>query len=325
MTRFSAKLFGLVMVGVLGTALAAGTARALDWPTRPVSVIVPIAAGGNTDVMARVGAEELAAKFGKPFVVENRSSAGGAIGVAQVAHANPDGHTLLFAAATMTYLTPLLQKVDFDPDKDLTPITNIGTGAQVLGIRKSLPVKNLAELVAYAKANPGKLNCVVVTQTLSHLVPALLFARAGMDVVFIPSKGGPQSVSDLLSGQVDMYFGTASEMLSQRDSDKIRLIAVATEKRLDAAPDIPAVAETYPGFSFSSFNGFFAPAGTPDDIVNALRSALIDIAKSPAVSKRMEGLGIVPGGMSKDEMLVTLKNDRDHFAQASKAAGLKPR
>src|SRR6185503_19288256 len=139
------------------------------------------------------------------------------------------------AASTMAYLTPLLQKVDFDPDKDLTPITNIGTGAQVLGIRKSLPVTNLAELVAYAKANPGKLNCVVVTQTLSHLVPAMMFARAGIDVVFIPAKGGPQSVSDLVSGQVDMYFGTASEMLPHLGSDNVRLIAVATEKRLDSA------------------------------------------------------------------------------------------
>jgi len=191
-TRSAAKLLGLC---VLGSMLAANCANALDWPTRSVQVIVPIAAGGNTDMMARIGAEGLAAKFDQPFVVENRSSAGGAVGVSQVARSKPDGYTLLFAASTMAYLTPLLQKVDFDPDKDLTPITNIGTGAQVLGIRKSLPVTNLAELVAYAKANPGKLNCVVVTQTLSHLVPAMMFARAGIDVVFIPAKGGPQSVS----------------------------------------------------------------------------------------------------------------------------------
>ena len=137
MTRSTAKLLGLC---VLGSMLAANCANALDWPTRSVQVIVPIAAGGNTDMMARIGAEGLAAKFDQPFVVENRSSAGGAVGVSQVARSKPDGYTLLFAASTMAYLTPLLQKVDFDPDKDLTPITNIGTGAQVLGIRKSLPV-----------------------------------------------------------------------------------------------------------------------------------------------------------------------------------------
>ena len=317
---------GAVLGGMLGaivSTIAAGSAAALDWPNRSVQVVVPIAAGGNTDMMARIGAEGLSAKFGKPFVVENRSSAGGAVGVAQVARSQPDGYTLLFAAATMTYLTPLLQKVDFDPDKDLIPITNIGTGAQVLAIRKSLPVTNLAELVDYAKAHPGKLNCVVVVQTLSHLAPAMLFARAGIDVVIIPAKGGPQSVSDLMSGQVDMYFGTASELLPHIDSDKVRLVAVGTEKRLESAPSIPTVAETYPGFSFSSFNGFFAPAGTPDDIVAALRSAVAEIATSPSVASRLNGLGVVPGGLNAAQVSATLKSDRQHFEQASKAAGLK--
>lgn len=319
----TANLRSTFLLGVLAAVFTAGSAKALDWPTRPVTVVVPIAAGGNTDMMARIGAEGLTAKFNRPFIVENRSSAGGAVGVSQVAHSKPDGYTLLFAASTMTYLTPLLQKVDFDPDKDLTPITNIGTGAQILGIRKALPATNLPELVAYAKANPGRLNCVVVTQTLSHLVPAMLFARAGMDVVFIPAKGGPQSVSDLISGQVDMYFGTASEMLPHLNSDRIRLVAVATERRLEAAPDIPTVAESYPGFSFSSFNGFFAPAETPEDIVTELRSAVTAIATSQAVSTRLKSLGIVPGGLSRDQMLATLKSDRQYFDQASKAAGLR--
>jgi tripartite-type tricarboxylate transporter receptor subunit TctC len=322
-TRHFAKAHAVFVLGALASMLVAGSADALDWPTRSVSVVVPIAAGGNTDMMARIGAEGLAEKFGKPFIVENRSSAGGAVGVSQVARSNPDGYTLLFAASTMTYLTPMLQKVDFDPDKDITPITNIGTGAQLLGIRKSLPVTNLSELIAYAKANPGRLNCVVVTQTLSHLVPALMFGRAGVDVVFIPARGGPQSVSDLMSGQVDMYFGTASEMLPHVDSDKIRLIAVATEKRLDAAPNIPTVAESYPGFSFSSFNGFFVPSGTPDDIVAALRIAVSEVATSPAVAKRLNALGIVPGGLGTERMLATLKADRLHFEEASKAAGLR--
>jgi tripartite-type tricarboxylate transporter receptor subunit TctC len=322
MSCYTANLRSTLLLGVLAAVFTAGSAQALDWPTRPVTVVVPIAAGGNTDMMARIGAEGLAVKFNRPFIVENRSSAGGAVGVSQVARSKPDGYTLLFAASTMTYLTPLLQKVDFDPDRDLTPITNIGTGAQILGIRKSLPATNLPELVAYAKANPGKLNCVVVTQTLSHLVPAMLFARAGMDVVFIPAKGGPQSVSDLISGQVDMYFGTASEMLPHLNGDKIRLVAVATEKRLEAAPDIPTVAESYPGFSFSSFNGFFAPAETPEDIVTELRTAVTEIATSQ-VSDRLKSLGIVPGGLSREQMLATLKSDRQYFDQASKAAGLR--
>lgn len=323
MSCYTANLRSILLLGVLAAVFTGGSAKALDWPTRPVTVVVPIAAGGNTDMMARIGTEGLTAKFNRPFIVENRSSAGGAVGVSQVARSKPDGYTLLFAASTMTYLTPLLQKVDFDPDKDLKPITNIGTGAQILGIRKSLPATSLPELVAYAKANPGRLNCVVVAQTLSHLVPAMLFARAGMDVVFVPAKGGPQSVSDLISGQVDMYFGTASEMLPHLNGDKIRLVAVATEKRLEAAPEIPTVAESYPGFSFSSFNGFFAPAETPDDIVTELRTAVTEIATSQAVSNRLKSLGIVPGGLSREQMLATLKSDRQYFDQASKAAGLR--
>ena len=131
MSCYTANLRSTLLLGVLAAVFTAGSAQALDWPTRPVTVVVPIAAGGNTDMMARIGAEGLAVKFNRPFIVENRSSAGGAVGVSQVARSKPDGYTLLFAASTMTYLTPLLQKVDFDPDRDLTPITNIGTGAQI--------------------------------------------------------------------------------------------------------------------------------------------------------------------------------------------------
>jgi tripartite-type tricarboxylate transporter receptor subunit TctC len=149
----------------------------------------------------------------------------------------------------------------------------------------------------------------------------MLFARAGMDVVFVPAKGGPQSVSDLISGQVDMYFGTASEMLPHLNGDKIRLVAVATEKRLEAAPEIPTVAESYPGFSFSSFNGFFTPAETPDDIVTELSTAVTEIATSQAVSNRLKSLGIVPGGLSREQMLATLKSDRQYSIKRARQLG----
>ena len=189
-------------------------AGALDWPTRPVTVVVPLAAGGNTDMMARLGAQRLSEKFGQPFVVENRPSAGGALGTGQVAAAAPDGYTILFSPSSMLLLTPMVQKVPFDADKQLVPVTNVGTGTQVIAIRRSLPVTTLPEFIAYAKANPGKLNFVIAgANNIAHLAPVLLFARAGVDVVMIPAKGGPQAVSDLMSGQVDFYFGNASELL----------------------------------------------------------------------------------------------------------------
>jgi tripartite-type tricarboxylate transporter receptor subunit TctC len=297
--------------------------RASDWPSRPVTVVVPFAAGGNTDMMARLGAQHLSTKFGQTFVVENRPSAGGAVGTGLVAGTAPDGYTLLFAASSMVTLTPQLQKLTFDPGKQLVPITNVGTGTQMVAIKRELPVRTLPEFIAYAKANPGKLNFTVAgTQNISHLAPVLLFARAGIDLVMVPSKGGPQAVSELMSGRVDLYFGNASELLPHIDSDRIRLIAVGTAQRLPAAPDIPAVAETFPGFEFSSWNGFFAPAGTPEPIVNAIRSEITALAKSPEIVERLSKIGIIPGGLTKEQSEAVLRHDRESFAAAINAAGI---
>ena len=313
----------LILPAVATLIVLATPLRALDWPSRPVTVVVPFAAGGNTDMMARLGAQHLSTKFSQTFVVENRPSAGGAVGTGLVAGAAPDGYTLLFAASSMVTLTPQLQKLSFDPGKQLVPITNVGTGTQMVSIKRELPVRTLPEFIAYAKANPGKLNFTVAgTQNISHLAPVLLFARAGIELVMVPSKGGPQAVSELMSGRVDLYFGNASELLPHIDSDRIRLIAVGTAQRLPAAPDIPAVAETFPGFEFSSWNGFFAPTDTPEPIVTAIRSEITALAKSPEIVERLSKLGIVPGGLSKEQSEAVLRRDRESFAAAIKAAGI---
>jgi tripartite-type tricarboxylate transporter receptor subunit TctC len=316
--RWTALIPALVAVVALGSP-----AHASDWPVRPVTVIVPFGAGGNTDMMARLGAQRLAAKFGQSFVVENRPSAGGALGTGQVATAAPDGYTLLFSAGSNITLTPQLQKLSFDPMKQLVPITNVGTGTQMIGIKRSLPVTTLPELIAYAKANPGKLNFTVAgTQNISHLAPVLLFARAGIDLVMVPAKSEPQAISDLIAGQVDLYFGNSSSLLPHINNDKVRLLAVGTAQRIGAAPDIPAVAETLPGFEFSSWNGFSAPAGTPETIITAIRSEIAALAKTPDVAERLTRLGIIPGGMSKAEIEAVFKKDYESFAAAIKAAGI---
>ena len=231
--------------------------QAADWPVRPVTVIVPLAAGGNTDMMARLAAQHLTDKLGQTFIVENRPSAGGAIATAQVAAAPPDGYTLLFTPSSMLLLTPLLQKLSFDPGKQLVPVTNVGTGAQVIAIKRELPARTLPEFLAYARGHPGTLNFAVAgTQNISHLAPVLLFARAGVNLVMVPAKGEAQAIADLISGQVDLYFGNASQLLPHAGSDRIRLLAVGTAQRIAAAPDLPTVAETFPGLVFSSWNGF---------------------------------------------------------------------
>jgi tripartite-type tricarboxylate transporter receptor subunit TctC len=317
------RFAGLIAL-ILCVALAQ-PASALDWPKRSVTVIVPLGAGGNTDMMARLGSQRLSEKFGQPFVVENRPSAGGALGTGQVASAAPDGYTILFSPSSMLLLTPLVQKVPFDADKQLVPVVNVGTGTQMIAIRRSLPVSTLPEFIAYAKANPGKLNFGIAgANNIAHLAPVLLFARADVHLVMVPAKSGPQAVQDIMAGQVDFYFGNASELLPHIDSDKIRLIAVGTAKRIPAAPNLPTVAESFPGFEFSSWNGFSVPAGTPEEIITAIREEITALMKTPEIQDRLIKLGIVPGGITKEETATVFKKDRENFAESVKAAGIKP-
>ena len=267
-------------------ALSPCASQASDWPTRPVTIIVPFVAGGNTDMMARLAAERLSAKFGQPFVIENRGGAGGITGAAQVARSTPDGYTFLFGAGSQLVLAPLLQKVGYDPDKDLIPITEFGTGPQILGVKGDMPVNSLQEFIDYARARPGKLTYAGVgIQTVTAIAAGVLIARTGLEMTLVPCKGGVQAIGDLLAGHVDMYFGNASEMLPHLNGGKIKLLAVATPSRIPQAPDLPAVAETFPGFQFGSWNGFMAPAGTPKEIVDKL-SRLRSRPSTPHRSER---------------------------------------
>jgi tripartite-type tricarboxylate transporter receptor subunit TctC len=308
---------------LLAMVFLAAPARADDWPSRPVTIVVPFGAGGNTDMMARLAAQDLSQKFGQNFIVENRPSPGGVLGTRAVVEAAPDGYTLLFCASSMITLTPQLEKLEFDPAKQLVPITNVGTGAQVMAVKRSLPVTNLPEFLSYAKANPGKLNFTVAgTQNLSHFSPVRIFAATGIDVVMVPARSEPQAISDLLSGTVDLYFGNASALLPLIDNDKIRLIAVSTPHRLAVVPDIPTVGETVPGFEASSWNGFLAPAGTPQPILDAIGKEVTAFVKTPEIAGRLTRLGIVPGGLTRDAIEAAFQKERESYAVAIKAAGI---
>jgi tripartite-type tricarboxylate transporter receptor subunit TctC len=313
-----------LLLAALAAALFSVSARAAtDWPTRQVTILVPTGAGGNTDLMARLAAQHLAEKFGQPFVVENQPGAGGAVASGHAAHAAPDGYTIMFTPNSAILLTPLVQKMNFDPDKELKPVTNVGIGSQVVAVKRSLEVKTIDEFLAYAKAHPGKLNFAVAgTNNITELAPIQLFKRAGVDLVMVPSRGEPQAIADLKAGNVDFYFGNASVLLALKDDPAIRLIAVGTAKRIPAAPDIPTVAESVPGFVFSSWNGFMVPAATPDDIVDKLRNEVVSFVKSAAITDRLLQLGIVPGGESKEEVAAEFDRDRKAFADAVAAAGI---
>jgi len=257
-----------LLVSLLG--LVAASAAAQSWPQRPVHVIVPFVAGGNTDSQARIVTERLNEALGQPFVVENKVGAGGAIAAEYVAKSTPDGYTLFFAASPQFSL-PLVQKVNFDPYQDFAPVSIVGTNAFVLGVHVSVPARTVREFVDYVKARPGQLNYASAgAGTTTHLTAALFLVRAGLRMTHVPYKGGAQAVADLVGGQVQMYFGNASELMPHAQGGKVHLLAVSSAKRTPQLPDVPAIAETYPGFATGTWNGFLAPTGTPQPIIDRL-------------------------------------------------------
>ena len=310
----------------LGAALlssAARPARAAGWPARSVTVVVPYAPGGNTDMMARLVSQHLADKLGQPFVIENRAGGGGAVGAIAVSRAQPDGYTLLFGASTQIINIPMLQKVSYDPQKELVPISIFGAGPYLLGVKASLPVSTLAEFIAYVKTNPGKLNYSTAGVGGNvHLNTALFVARADLDMVAVPYKSGAPAMAALAAGEVEMYFGNASEVMGHTENKAIKILAVSTSQRLPQLPHVPTVAETYPGFDTSSWNGFFAPTGTPQAIVDAVARETIAAAKQPAIVDRLHKLAILPFGTTQSEFRSVIETSRVANRQAMKAAGL---
>jgi len=308
----------------LVASLAAAPARA-DWPDRTVTIVVPYAAGGNTDTMARMAVDWLNQRLGQRFVVENRVGAAATLGAAYVANAKPDGTTFLFGASPQILVAPFLQKVTYDSKKSFEFVGIFGTGPNILALHKDVPAKNVQELIAYGKANPGKISYASGGHgSQGHLTGGLFASRAGIEIVHVPYKGGSQSTTDLLSGQVQMYFGNASELLPQAGNDRIRLIAVSSLQRMAQMPDLPAVAETFPGFDMASWNGFLAPAGTPRPILELLAKEIGLATKDPKIVQRLTELGIVPGGTVLEDFTNLVDSQRPGYAEAVKASGLKP-
>ena len=312
-----------VTIGTLAVALGSASVTGQTWPQRPVKVVVPFVAGGNTDNQARIVSERLSAVLGQQFIVENRVGAGGGIAAEYVAKAPPDGYTLFFAASPLFSL-PLIQKVNFDPFKDFAPISMIGTNAFVLGVHISVPATTLKEFVDYVKARPGQLNYSSGgTGTTSHLAPALFLARAGLTMTHIPYKGGAQAVADLVGGQVQMQMGNASEQIQYSKTGKIRMLAVTAEKRIPQLPDVAAIAETYPGFRAITWNGYLAPAGTPKALIDHFAPVIIKVVHEPAVVTRLSNMGVDALGNTPDEMADYLRRDDLVWRAAVKAAGIK--
>ncbi|HEY6865244.1 MAG TPA: tripartite tricarboxylate transporter substrate binding protein [Burkholderiales bacterium] len=313
----------LVLAAAL--SLAASVVCAQDWPQHPVKVVVPFPAGGNTDVQARIVSGRLSNEYGQQFLVENRVGAAGAIAAEYVARAPADGYTLFFSSSPQISIVPLVQKVTYDPIKDFAPISIVGTNPFVLGVQESLPVEDLQGFVKYVKEHQGLLNFASGgTGSIGHLSAVLFLQRAGLVMTHIPYKGGAPAVQDLVAGQVQMYFGNASELLQHAKSGKIKLLAVSSEKRAPQLPDVPAVAEYYKGFRTITWNGFLAPTGTPKAVIDSLAREVAKIVHEPETREKLEKIGVDPLGNTPAQFAAFIRAEAPVWHQAVKAADIKP-
>lgn len=314
----------LMTFAVLSIATTCAAAP-IDFPNRPVRVIVPQPPGASTDLTARLVAQKLADALGQPVIVDNRPGAGSIIGTDLVAKATPDGYTLLVVASSITINPSLHPNLAFNPLRDLAPITQLSAFPNMLTVHPSLPVKTVADLIAVAKAQPGKLNYGSSgTGTGTHLSAELFKYMTGVSMVHIPFKGGGQAVTALIGGQVQLNFATIPSVLPHVRSGKLRAVAVTTVKRSAAVPDIPTIAESgLPGYDHGPWNGMLAPAKTPAAIIARLNTEAAKAMQSAEMKTVLNTEGAEPVGNSPQAFGAILREETAKWAQVIKAAGIK--
>jgi tripartite-type tricarboxylate transporter receptor subunit TctC len=318
-----ASLASLAILAALGFAT---TAQSQGWPQKPVKIVVPFAAGGSSDGIARVIAQSLSETYGPQFIVENRPGAGGALAAETVARSQPDGYTLLLAALPQIAIVPAMTKISYDPVKDFAPISNIGTNPFVLVVHPSMPVNNVAEFIEHVGKQPNKLSYVASNiGSLAHLSMALFLKRAGLEMIPVTYKGGGAApLTDVIAGHVPTYFTTLSDVLPHRASGALRLLAVSSEKRASQLPDIPTMIESgFPGFKTMTWNGLMAPAGTPKDVIDRIAKDVVRAVKDPKVAERLASFGVDPLGNSPAEFAAMIAADIPFWAEAVKIAGVQ--
>ena len=306
-------------------AFATAPAAAQDYPTRPITLVVPYPAGGGNDVLARLVAERMSKSLGGTIVVENRGGAGGTIATRQVAKSPPDGYTILIATSSLAINPSLYPNVGYDPRKDFAPIGLLASGANVVLVHPSVPAKSIAELIGLAKKEPGKLNFASTGSGSSvHLAAELFAAMAGIKINHVPYRGSGPALNDLLGGHVTMMFATTPSAIGIVAGGKVRALGVTGAKRAAAFPDVPTIAEAgLPGYEAELHYGLVAPAGTPRPIVDRLNAALRAALNDATLRERLGREGAVPLPSTPEEYAADIDAEEKKWGKIVRDAGVK--
>lgn len=307
------------------TALTLAAPARAAWPERPITLVVPFAAGSGTDTVARLVAQQLAAKLGQGVVVENRAGANGSVAATFVARSQPDGYTLFMTTNTSHSANPsLLKTLTYDPVKDFSPVARMGNLPFLLVVDPKLPVTSVKELVAHAKANPGKLTYASGNST--GIVAGATFARrAGVDILHVPYRSTPPAITDIIGGRISMMFVDITASLSQVNAGSLRALAVTTAERSKLLPNLPSMQEAgVPEFDITSWNGVFGPANLPPEVVQRLNKELAAIATDPETVKKLAGIGFDAFTQTPDELGAFVKAQIANWARMIKEAGIEP-
>jgi tripartite-type tricarboxylate transporter receptor subunit TctC len=305
-------------------AFAAGTAHAA-YPDHPIRLIVPFPPGGAVDPVARFLAEALGERLGQPIVSINRGGGGGSIGMDEAAKAAPDGYTIVLDHSGMTYMPGLYRNLPFDPVKDFAAIIAAVAGFYVLAVTPALPVKSIADLIAYGRANPGKLTygSAGIGSTL-HLAGEMFKREAGVDMLHVPYRGGGPAIKDLIGGQIQLMFAPAVAMLPLANSGKVRVLAQTPAKRSALAPDLPPIAETLPDFDIVGWYGLAAPSATPRADIDRINAEINQALKAPPLIARLHQLSYEPIGGTPEEAAARIKTDVARWTKIIRDAGIQP-
>jgi tripartite-type tricarboxylate transporter receptor subunit TctC len=312
---------------VLAIMLALGVssdAFAQAYPTKPITIIVPLTAGSPVDVAARLAAQHLSAALGQPVIVENRAGAGGTIGTKYVAGAEPDGYVLMLNAVNQVIAPAMYKNLTYDPIKDFTSIGAVAQSPFVFVVPPTLPVQTLAEFIAYAKANPGKLNFGYGLGTSPHILGELFKSAAGVDLANIPYKGGAQAINDMLAGQIHLNIGTPATLVQLIATGKLKALAVTGDARYPDLRDVPTIIESgFPQLSLTLWMGMMGPAGMPPDVSKRLNTALNELLQSKQVRDSLARQGFVPTPGSPEAFEAFLYKEMDAWGRAVKLTGVK--